>query len=73
MEQFLIHFTGWTDAHADGDTAAQWQELWQTGEHMPGKGDSRHRRQQIVAMWGGGLVLLACPSFQKKLEIWICM
>lgn len=32
----------------------------------PGKGDSRHRRQQIVAMWGGGPSAAGSSKFCKE-------
>lgn len=32
----------WAGVPTYGDTVAEWPELWQTDEHMPWEGDSRH-------------------------------
>lgn len=39
------------------------------GQHMPGKGDSRRRLQQIAAMWGGGPSAAGSSKFSKEAKI----
>lgn len=59
---------------ADRDAAVAGGSCGRLTSTCPGKGDSRHRREQIAAMWGGGPSAAGSSKFSKgakKLDFYV--
>lgn len=52
--------------YADGTWQQRGRNCGRLTSTCPGKGDSRHRRQQIAAMWGGGPRAVGSSKFLKE-------